>query len=183
MITETIEHESHWERLFEQLAQHSREHDDSGQLIGHRLDVAEAMNFMVLDLNGNALIGPDEMALSERFIVNPLTPNVYTAISLFWSMYEPWMAVVQPISDTVDDFHRQFYPPAPTSAELDGLLLQSLDWIYDRFRVTYEPGCRRLTESPGPRDRVAHLRSQGIQAETVGSGLALRGKGDLSTRC
>ena len=154
MITETIEHESHWERLFEQLAQHSREHDDSGQLIGHRLDVAEAMNFMVLDLNGNALIGPDEMALSERFIVNPLTRNVYTAISLFWSMYEPWMAVVQPISDTVDDFHRQFYPPAPTSAELDGLLLQSLDWIYDRFRVTCEPDA---DDSPNLLDLVTEL--------------------------
>ena len=142
MITETTEHEGWWSSLFDQLSQHLRVRDDRGQTLGFRQDVTEAMNFMLLDLKGEALISEEEMALSKRFIANPLTPNVYTSISLFWNMFRPWMANAQLSSvnaENMNDWHRATYPPAHASAELDDLLLRCLDWIYGKFRIPYEP--------------------------------------------
>ena len=139
MTISTVELEGRWNSLFEQLVQHRRMHDDSGQFIGSRQDVSYAMSFMVLDLNGNALIAPEQMALAERFVV-PHTPNVYDAISLFWNMYRPWMGNAQPQAiQPTDDWYKVMYPPAPISTELNRLLLSCLDWIYDRFRVPYVP--------------------------------------------
>ena len=139
MTMSTVELEGRWNSLFEQLVQHRRMHDDSGQLIGSRQDVSDVMSFMVLDLDGNALIAPEQMALAERFVV-PHTPNVYDAISLFWNMNRPWMinAQTQGMQPT-DDWYKVMYPPAPISTELNLLLLDCLDWTYDRFRVPYEP--------------------------------------------
>ena len=94
---------------------------------------------MVLDLKGEALIGPEQMEVAEQFIV-PNIPNVYSAISLFWNMYQPWVTLVHvPKADVTDNWQQLGFAPAPPSTELDHLLFRSLDWIYNKFRVHYMP--------------------------------------------
>ena len=139
MFTETTEQEERWTGIFEQLAQHRRVQDHSGQLVGIRQDVSCAMTFMVLDLNGDTLIGQAQMEVAERHM-RPNTPDVYDAISLFWNMYQPWMfnAQLQGLDPTAD-WHRDLHLPAPASAELAELLRTCLDWIHCKFRTPYEP--------------------------------------------
>lgn len=136
MAISTAELEGQWNRLFEQLAQHVNVYDDSGQRIGIRHGVLSAMNFMVLDLRGDSLLTPEQLSVAKRFIV-PHTPNVYNSITLFWNMYQPW--VWMPSVQDADEWDRPEFTAAPASAELDRLLLDSLDWIYGRLRVPYKP--------------------------------------------
>ena len=115
--------------LVRTLAQYIDVTNDGGETVGIRQDVLAILNFM----------GPDK-------------PPVYDSIQLFWNMYQPRMmslsiAEDEPRSvpnlnteDIEGTVHRQMYPPAPaSSAELDKLLLECLDWVYDKFRVPYEP--------------------------------------------
>ena len=139
--------DSRWDRLFEPLAQHMRVYDDDGHYVGIRQDVLSALNLMVIDLSGDALVHPDQISAAERFIVFR-TPTVHNAVGLFWNMYQPRLYAFFNAEDNHEgtqdfssaDLYRRTNPPAPASSpQLDGLLLECLDWMYDRFQVPYEP--------------------------------------------
>ena len=134
MANSIIDRDSRWDRLFEPLAQHVDVCDDSGNLVGSRMDVSTVQQFMVYD-----------------------APTAHDAVSLFWNMYQPRLMVIPSAADREDyvrrnsrplvsaeerskQAYRLYRPLAPvSSAELDRLLLDCLDWVYDKFQVPYEP--------------------------------------------
>ena len=138
-----IDRDKQWDDLFEPLSQYLRVCDDGGNFVGNRKDVDYAKIFMVFDTKGDTLIHPEQISVAEKFIV-PYTPTVHDAVHLFWNIYQPQLMAIPSVED-VQDFsaerlHRQMNPPAPSpSAELNRLLLDCLDWVYDRFQVPYEP--------------------------------------------
>ena len=150
MTAPVTEPDNRWDRLFEPLAQHMRAYDDNGHFAGIRRDVLSALNFMVINLRGDALVHPEQIPVAERFIVFR-TPTVHDAVRLFWNMYHrlyapldaedrPEFAPDLSAEDAERTIHELMNPPAPaSSAELDGLLLESLDWVYEKFQVPYEP--------------------------------------------
>ena len=150
MISRVIDRDNRWEELFEPLTRHLRAHDINGHPVGLRRDVLSVLNFMVVDLQGNALIHDDQISVAERFIVFR-TPTVHDAVRLFWDVYKPQLYVHTEIEVEseltsfagTEDANRKIYerlnPPAPASSEqLDQLLMECLDWVYEKFQVPYE---------------------------------------------
>ena len=111
------------------LSQYLNVSDDSREIVGLRQDIVAVLRFLGLN-----------------------TPSVHDAVHLFWNMYQPRMMALSNADDepgwvpnlTAEDIkrrvHRLMYPPAPpASAHLDRLLMDCLDWVYDKFQVPYEP--------------------------------------------
>lgn len=143
MRADVLYRDNQWDELFEPLLQHRRVYDDRGNFIGDRKDVDCASMFMVFGTGGDTLIHPDQISVAEKFIV-PHIPTVHNAVNLFWNIYKPQIdhVSVPNVGDFEDEaeLYRLMNPPAPTpSAQLDGLLLECLDWVYDKFQVPYEP--------------------------------------------
>ena len=151
VINRVMDRDNRWEELFEPLAQHLNAHDVNGHPVGLRRDVLSVLNFMVVDLQGNALIHDDQISVAERFIVFR-TPTVHDAVRLFWDVYKPQLDIHTEIEveseltsfagteDAKQKIYERLNPPAPASSEqLDQLLLRCLDWVYEKFQVPYEP--------------------------------------------
>ena len=151
MISRVIDRDRSWDELFEPMAQHMRTYDDNGHLVGLRRDVLSVLNFMVVDLQGNALVHDEQISVAERYIVFR-TPTVHDAVCLFWNVYKPQLYVHPEkedeaelipylgTEDAAEKIYEQKNPSAPASSEqLDQLLLECLDWVYEEFQVPYEP--------------------------------------------
>ena len=125
MATPISDQDSQWD-LIRLLYQHEKALDESGNLLGTRRDVLYAMIFMVSD-----------------------TPTVYDAVNLFWNMYQPRLypspespnLSAKDIYLSEEDTYKEINPLAPAPpAELNELLLDCLDWMYDKYGIPpYEP--------------------------------------------
>ena len=129
MTTPAIDHDDRRDSLAQALIPYMEIHDDRGDLAGFRQDVLAVLKFMVPD-----------------------TPSVHDAVHLFWNIRQSqmmgsckaedgpgWIPILSE-EDIRGTIHRSMNPPSPaTSPQLDRLLLDCLDWMYERFQVRYQP--------------------------------------------
>ena len=129
MIAPSTDRDDQRDGLIAELKQHMDAHDGSGEFAGFRQDVMAVLKFMDYD-----------------------TPSVHDAVRLFWNIHQPKLMAFPELEDVVEQtpdlsdedpearVHQLANPVASSpSAELDTLLRYSLDWVYEKYQVRYEP--------------------------------------------